>query len=118
MRDIQQAVIDLQRLGRMPASHSAGMERIELYQKAIVSIRRPVNRAEVAVLLGIFGEDDLFGLMWPLVHAVESCEAWPLEEMLAKHKGHGIEILKQRARERAEANVYWLPTHADTAAAN
>ena len=42
------------------------------YEKLILSIKKPVTDEEARVLVTVFGPDDSFGLVWPLVGLVES----------------------------------------------
>ena len=99
---MRQEVIELGRMGPFPPSEKAvkenAQELINRYEKLIMSIKKPVSDEEAQVLVTIFGSDDAFGLVWPLVSLVESAPGWPLAGCLENTNNEWIQMLKQRLR--------------------
>jgi hypothetical protein len=99
---MRQAVTELGRLGPLPESETiireqSGQQVIEKYQKLIMSLEKPITDAEARVLVRSFGRDDAFGLVWPLVHLIESAPGWPLADCLHDPNNEWVQMLKQRA---------------------
>lgn len=65
-------VKDLLVLGPLPASEHATAESLARFESALGSIVRPVAQDEATELATLFGPDDCFGLVWTLLHLVES----------------------------------------------
>jgi hypothetical protein len=98
---MRQEVIELGELGPLPSSETiireqSGQQVIEKYEKLIMSLEKPITDAEARVLLKVFGPDDAFGLIWPLVHLIESAPGWPLADCLQDPDNEWIQMLKQR----------------------
>ena len=102
---MRQEVIELCKLGPLPPSNKAARENlqelVEKYEKLITSIKKPVTDEEARVLVTVFGSDDAFGLVWPLVSLVESAPGWPLADCLENTNNEWIQMLKQRVRNAA-----------------
>ncbi len=102
---IRQEVIELGRLGPLPPSEKTveenRQELISKYEKLIMSIKKPVTNEEARVLVTVFGSDDAFGLVWPLVSLVESAPGWPLADCLENTDNEWIQMLKRRVRNAA-----------------
>ena|ERR1700733_8567610 len=99
---MRQEVIELDKLGPLPPSEQvireqSGQQVIEKYEKLIMSLDKPITDAEARVLVKVFGRDDAFGLVWPLVHLIESAPGWPLADCLRDPKNEWIQMLRQRA---------------------
>jgi hypothetical protein len=58
-------------LGPLPPS-SVDVLVIEIHQERLEKISAPVSDEEAALLVGMFGPDDCFGLAWRLVHLIET----------------------------------------------
>lgn len=58
-----------------------------------------VTVAEAASLACLFPEDDsdCYGVVWTLVHLVESAPGWPVDGALDEIDGPWAEVLRQRA---------------------
>jgi hypothetical protein len=80
---IRKEVSELLRLGPMPSSEASTVESVRRYQDLLASIRKPVTDNEARELLKVFGDDELFGLAWTLLHLIESAPNWPLLECLS-----------------------------------
>jgi hypothetical protein len=97
---MRQAVIELNKLGPLPHSDKVVRENlrqlVDKYAQLFASIRKPVTDEEARVLLTIFGPDDCFGLVWPLVSLVESAPGWPLVDSLSSTENEWIAMLRQR----------------------
>lgn len=74
---IRDAVTEVLRLGPLPPSDQADVEHLQRVQEAIEAVPRPVTLDEARALLGVFGEDDCFGLAWALVTLIETAPGWP-----------------------------------------
>jgi len=101
---IRQAIQTLAGLGPLPVSSAAAEDlgRLESYQELLERITRPVSDEEAAVLMGLLGPDECFGLAWALVHLVESAPGWPLVEELSKSDNEWIKLLRDRASRGCE----------------
>ena len=71
---MQKAIEKMQALGRMPdeSADAPSDETVDLWQTLTEEITLPVTKEEAAVLLTLFPEEDLCGLAWNLMQAVES----------------------------------------------
>ena len=59
-------------------------------EAGIDSIVRPISTEEARMLLPLFArgaEDTLYGLMWSLLHLVETAPGWPLRELFEYKHG-------------------------------
>lgn len=99
---MRQEVIELGRLGPLPPSDVVVRENfdslIDKYGQLLMSIEKPVTDEEARVLVKLFGPDDGFGLVWPLVSLVESAPGWPLADCLENIDNEWIRLLRQRVR--------------------
>ena len=102
---MRQEVIELSKLGPLPPSDKAVRENlqelVDKYEKLIMSIKKPVTDEEAKVLVTVFGPDDGFGLVWPLVALIESAPGWPLTDCLENTDNEWIQMLNQRVRNAA-----------------
>jgi hypothetical protein len=102
---MRQEVIELGRLGPLPPSDKVVKENqqelISKYEKLIMSIKQPVSDEEARVLVTVFGSDDAFGLVWPLLSLIESAPGWPLGDCLENTDNEWIRMLKQRLKNAA-----------------
>lgn len=102
---MRQEVIDLGKLGPLPPSDRVladnRQELIQKYENLITSIKKPITDEEARALVTLFGPDDAFGLVWPLVALVESAPGWPLADCLENTSNEWIQMLKHRARNAA-----------------
>jgi hypothetical protein len=99
---MRQEVIELGKLGPLPSSKTiireqSGQQVIEKYENLIMSLDKPITDAEARVLVNVLGSDDAFGLVWPLVHLIESAPGWPLADCLRDPNNEWIQMLRQRA---------------------
>jgi hypothetical protein len=76
---------------------------VEKYEQLLRSIEKPVTDEEAAILTGLFGTDDFFGVCWTLVHLIETAPNWPLDECLENVGNCWIQNLKGRAERWREA---------------
>ena len=60
-------------------------------------VRTRLQMQKPSVLVIVLGRDDAFGLVWPLVHLIESAPGWPLADCLQDPNHERIQMLKQRA---------------------
>jgi hypothetical protein len=93
---MQKAVNELAALGPLPCSANPDLAAIDEFERLIRSIHAPVTDAEAAVLVGLFGADDCFGLAWALLHLIESAPGWPISECLVGDNDW-IVVLRERA---------------------
>jgi len=89
-------IISLVRLGAFPSSGICDVNLVKEFQTIIESIKKPVTDDEAMALVGVFGPDDFFGVVWTLIHLIESAPGWPLEEALQNEDNEWIRLLKQR----------------------
>lgn len=93
---VRQQVIDLVKLGAFPASKAA-TDTIETQEKILLGITKPVTDDEARELVKLFGPDDYFGLVWSVIHLVETAPGWPLSDCLADQSNEWVELLATRA---------------------
>lgn len=88
------------KLGPFPSSRVAVKQHLQKltdkYADLLTAIQKPVTDDEARALVALFGPDDYFGLVWPLVSLIESAPGWPLQDCLQSSKHEWIEMLKQR----------------------
>jgi hypothetical protein len=80
---MQAAVEAIVGLGPLPASAVAEVPTLEMFERLLQQVSRPVSDTEATVLCGLFGPDDCFGLAWSLLHLIETAPGWPMETELA-----------------------------------
>ena len=69
--NIRTEVSELASLGPLPGEN-ADESVIARHQASIGKIDGPVSVEEAAILMGLFGSDDCYGLAWSLLHLIES----------------------------------------------
>jgi hypothetical protein len=102
---MQQPVVELGRLARMPLSNSADRENVRQYQNLLAAVQQPVTDEEARLLVTLFGPDDYFGLVWPLVHLVERAPGWPIQDCLEDTENEWIRLLGQRMQNADRTNL-------------
>lgn len=81
----------------LPDSASASVEQLRQIETALLRIDRPVSQAEAMVLVRCFGNDDLFGLAWALLHLIETAPL-PLDlDSLQNDNNEWIFLMRRRA---------------------
>ncbi len=73
---VRTEVADLAALGSLP-DKDAEEAVIARYQVCLSEIRPPVSDEEAALLIGLFGPDECYGLAWTLLHLIESAPSGP-----------------------------------------
>jgi hypothetical protein len=87
---MRQEVIELGKPGPLPSPDDADVALLKRFQTLIESIRKPVTDDEARVLVRSFGSDDCYGLVWPLVHLIETATGWPLADCLEGTNTSGL----------------------------
>ena len=73
---------------------------LERYQQLLLSIEKPVTNEEAAILAGVFGVDDCFGLAWMLLHLIETAPNWSAEDYSENAGSEWVKRLRDRERRR------------------
>ena len=73
---------------------------MERYQQLLLAIEKPVTNEEAAILAGVFGVDDCFGLAWTLAHLIETAPNWSVDECLGNAGNEWLKRLKDRETRR------------------
>ena len=111
---MRQEVSELGELGSLPPFDKVVGENlqqlVDKYEKLIMSIKKPVTDEEARVLVRVFGSDDGFGLVWPLIALVESAPGWPLTDCLQDTNNEWIQTLRQRYQQ-CSASVRLRPPY-------
>src|SRR3989442_75473 len=111
---MRQEVVELGELGPLPPSDKVVRENlqelVDKYEKLIMSIKKPVTDEEARVLVRVFGSDDGFGLVWPLIALVESAPGWPLADCLQDMSNEWIQTLRQHIN-KCSASVNLGPAY-------
>lgn len=96
-KNMRSEIIELLKLGPFPHEDlhldSAVVDR---YAELIAQITRPVTDEEACILVGLFGDDDFFGVAWSLLHLIETAPKWPLEECLQNTNNEWVQRLRDR----------------------
>lgn len=71
---MQDAIIKLKALGQMPDAieDDPTEETINVYDKLLSSVEKPITKEEAEVLIGIFPKSGMYGVEWLLLNLVES----------------------------------------------
>jgi hypothetical protein len=93
---IRPEILELAGLGPFPASQNVNLDLIKKQEELLRGIKPPITADEVMQLVKLFGPDDYYGLAWTLVHLIETCSAWPMEDCLVDTSNEWIALLKQR----------------------
>ena len=85
--------------GVLPSSMGTVGEITE-WQEVVQRIEPPLSDEEAIALSALFpaGQDDCFGLVWSLIHLVETAPHWPLEECLQDRNNPWVLHLRRAAR--------------------
>lgn len=80
---IRKHVQDLANLGPFPSyEEHPSPDLVGKYETLLNDILPPVTDEEAKVLVRLFGQDDFYGLVWAVIHLVETAPSWPIEECL------------------------------------
>jgi len=92
-------VVALKGCGHLLSSELS-VHQLEHWQKLFEDILPPISPEEAASLATLFPstDDDCFGLAWSLLHLIESCPEWPIQEVLENGSGPWIDRLRRRLR--------------------
>lgn len=97
---VRKEIEELRKMGPLPSEKESianPSPLLERYQQLLLSIEKPVSDEEAAILTGVFGVDDCFGLAWTLAHLIETAPNWPINECLQDVGNDWIKMLKDRA---------------------
>src|ERR1700751_1397716 len=93
---MRQEVLELVKLGSFPFSDAVEFTLIEKQEELLRKIEPPVSDDEARALVKVFGPDDYYGLVWTVLHLVESAPHWPLEDCLQGGGNEWIQTLRHR----------------------
>lgn len=93
---MQEAIENLMRLGRLPASAGATAAAIQAFESELSNVETPVSDDEALALIKLFGPDDCFGLAWTVLHLIETAPGWPLHDVFDENQGDWIDRLRER----------------------
>jgi hypothetical protein len=82
-------------LGPLPREDEASVDEVRVYQELLHAIEKPVSDNDARKLVTLFGDGDLFGLAWTLLHLIESAPGWPLTDCLNDTSNEWIRLLIQ-----------------------
>lgn len=99
---IREEVRKLVELGPLPPSTNTDSETIDRHWALLAAISRPISVEEAEALVALFGPDECFGLVWSLIHLLESAPGWPLEYLLTDMSNEWIRLLLTRAHNADE----------------
>jgi hypothetical protein len=95
---IREEVTAFAALCPLPNSGSASIEQVSQIETALHRIDGPISHAEAMVLARCFGNDDLFGLAWTLLHLIETAPL-PLDlDSLQNDNNEWISLMRRRAQ--------------------
>jgi len=96
---IRNELDELLKSGALPSSTSAP-ERINETEELLSKITAPVTDEEARTLVELLpkDEDSCFGLVWTLIHLIETAPNWPLEECLFDTTSPWIAHLRNAAQ--------------------
>ena len=72
---------------------------LQKYHHLLLSIEKPVTDEEAAILAGIFGVNDCFGLAWTLAHLIETAPNWSADDHF-RNGGANEWVKRLRDREK------------------
>lgn len=94
---VRPAISDLVALGRFPDERTASQEDVAARERLVVDLEPPATEEEARALIGLFGDDSLFGLAWTLVQLIESAPGWPYWDELNDTVDPWRSLLRQSA---------------------
>jgi hypothetical protein len=85
-------------IGPLPSSTSE-IPVIQGWQDALEAVAFPLSDEEAEAMIALFPstDDDCFGLVWTLVHLVESAPNWPIMQCLQDTSNPWIVRLRKAA---------------------
>ncbi len=83
---MQDAVIQLKQLGRMPDSinDNPTNEIVGRYDDLLSMVKTPLTQDEVEVLISLFPESTMYEVEWSLLHLTETYTAPDYRELIAE----------------------------------
>src|SRR5262245_34820560 len=86
--------------GRFPNSKDP-IQLIEEWEVALNQIVPPTSNEEALTLIKLLPstDDDCYGLVWTLIHIIESAPGWPLRDGLSGLQNPWVARLRQAAEE-------------------
>jgi hypothetical protein len=75
-------------------------EQLEKIADAIDQLKRPISKDDALALLSLLpaNGDLCYEVNWPILHAIESCEDWPIWSSLRASNHEWVRILNIRLR--------------------
>lgn len=95
---MQAPVVQLSALGPLPASDDIDEGYLQTVGQLLDEIQKPIGDDDAGELAKLFGPDDCFGVVWTLIHLIETAPNWPIAEALADPNNEWIKTLRQRAK--------------------
>src|SRR5262245_30027899 len=72
MRNVRPEVLRFIRLGHLPKTNDIDPKELDHYVDMLTKISGPITREEAVLLAGSVGEDSCFGLVYTLIHLIET----------------------------------------------
>jgi len=94
---MRSSIADLAALGVFPQELDANERDVSKREELLGQIVPPLAGDEARALLELFGDDDLFGLSWSLVHLIESAPGWPYWDAIEPASNRWHQILERRS---------------------
>lgn len=71
---MQQAIMELHRLGIMPDSIKENPTEalVDSYERLLGEVKTPLTREEAMILISLFPENSMYEVEWSLLHLVET----------------------------------------------
>ena len=93
---MQPAVKRLIQIGPLPSSSAATVSVLRELEALIGEVQTPITDNEARALVQLFAPDDCFGLVWSLLHLIETSPGWPIKGALDGLSGDWIKRLAER----------------------
>lgn len=87
----------LVQLGPLPSEGDVSVDRVEIIEKELRAVTKPVSNEEARALVKLFGADSCYGLAWSMLHLIETAPDWPLVDCLSNLKNEWVASLRDRA---------------------
>ena len=73
---MRSSVAQLVALGQLPGEQGVTVPQVKEFEVALQKIEPSLTREEDIAFLPVFGQDNCFGLAWPLLHLIETAPDW------------------------------------------
>jgi hypothetical protein len=93
---VQAVIQELAAMGPLPSEDAATVEDLEVRQRLVEQIVKPVSDDDAQVLITVFGPDTCFGASWTILHLIETAPSALTASYSANRDNEWVQMLEKR----------------------